>query len=80
MALYIKDPTVDALAEKVQALLGVSTKTEAVRESLQQTFAKLNTQPRRKFNLERARALIDAMGPADPNFDMKKFSDELYED
>lgn len=80
MPLYIRDNEVDALASELQRVTKASTKTDAVKTAL-------------KHELERKRAevpLIDriraiqekarALGLPDPDFDMKKFSDELYED
>ena len=81
MPLYIRDNEVDALASELQRVTKAPTKTDAVKTAL-------------KHELERKRAevpLIDRiraiqaearqkLGPVDPDFDMKKFSDELYED
>ncbi len=80
MALYIKDQKVDDLAAKVQKLTGAKSKTEAVRECLEEKVRFIEANAKRLPTLDELRARVAAMGPSDPDFDMKKFSDELYED
>jgi antitoxin VapB len=81
MPLYIKDPTVDDLAEKVRVELGMRTKTDAVRMALQH---ELQRSARSKPLRERLAALQEQ---ADIQFtapvhgiDMKKLMDDLWED
>jgi antitoxin VapB len=78
MPLYIRDDDVDALAVKVQEITGARTKTEAVREALRHEIERnLALQPlsdRLAAVIARARLL----GPGDPDFDMKAFSDEMW--
>ncbi|MBW8728850.1 MAG: type II toxin-antitoxin system VapB family antitoxin [Inquilinus limosus] len=80
MALFIRDPEVDALAEEVRRLTKAKTKTDAVRRALQvQLAAARRTLPLRD-RLARSRALADAMGPGDAAFDMKAYTDEMWGD
>lgn len=80
MALYIRDKQVDELAKKAQRLLKTPTKTEAVRQALVREIARVEQTPslsdRLKPILEAARAL----GPSNPDFDMKKYMDEGWDD
>jgi len=79
MPLYIRDDTVDALAEKVKKVTGAKSKTDAVRDALQ---AQLDAESNRKPLLERLQPILeraDAIGERDPDFDMKAYTDEMYE-
>jgi antitoxin VapB len=80
MPLYIRDDKVDDLAEKVMRATGAKTKTDAVRQALQDALdAKLNQTPL----LERIKPLqsrVAGLGPVDPDFDMKTFTDEMWGD
>ncbi len=79
MPLYIRDDAVDALAEKVRKATGAKSKTDAVRKALQ---AQLDAENNRKPLLERLQPILeraDAIGEPDPDFDMKKYTDEMYE-
>jgi antitoxin VapB len=80
MPLYIRDDAVDDLAAKVMKLTGAKTKTEAVRKALLAQIAaeqsKLPLIARIGPILDRA----DAIGEPDPDFDMKRFTDEMWED
>lgn len=80
MALFIRDSEVDALAEEVRRITKAKTKTEAVRHALQaQLVAARRALPLRD-RLARSRALADAMGPGNPDFDMKAYTDEMWGD
>ena len=79
MSLYIRDQDVNLLATQVQEVLGVKTKTEAVRSALilalnaakkNQSFDKRNA---------KALALADELGSPNPNFNMKAFTDEMWD-
>lgn len=78
MPLFIRDDEVDALAGEVQKLTKARTKTEAVRRALQNELARTRKMLPLRERLARAKALADAMGPSDPNFDMKAFTDEMW--
>jgi len=80
MPLYIRDDAVDDLAVRFMKLTGVKTKTEAVRRAL---IAQLEAETSRKPLLERLEPILsraDSLGPGDPDFDMKKFTDEIWGD
>jgi antitoxin VapB len=78
MVLYIRDESVDALAAELQRVTGAATKTQAVRTALE------NEIKRRREEvplIDRIRAIqerVRQIGLPNPDFDMKKFSDELY--
>lgn len=78
MPLYIRDAEVNALAEKAQKAIGARTKTDAVRAALQRLIegeaAKSGWRERNAELLARARQL----GSPDPDFNLKKFRDEMW--
>lgn len=79
MALFIRGEAVDDLVDKVMQVTNAKTKTEAVRRALQLQLKTINqTRPL----LERIRDIqsqADAIGPVDPRFNMKTFSDDMHE-
>jgi antitoxin VapB len=78
MPLFIRDAEVDALAEEVRKLTRAKTKTEAVRCALQAQLIRARRALPLKERLARSKALADAMGPGDPGFDMKAYTDEMW--
>ncbi len=80
MSLYIRDPSVDALATELQQRTGAKTKTEAVRAALESALAAapapLSLQERIKPIQDRIQAM---MGPHKAEFDEKAFMDEMWE-
>lgn len=81
MALYIKDSSVDHLAEQVRLRLGARTKTDAVRAALQHELERAEAEIplRDKLAALRARAR-ERLGPPVHGVDMKKLMDELWEE
>ena len=80
MSLYIRDDDVDALAKKVQQVTKARTKTEAVRRALENELARVEQAVPLKERVEKIQNSIRAkMGPNQPEFDMKKFTDEMWE-
>ena len=80
MPLYIRDDAVDVLAEQVKQATGAQSKTEAVRKAL---LAQLQAAMQKKPLLERIRDIqdmADEIGPVDPDFDLKKFTDDMWGD
>ncbi len=80
MPLYIRDDKVDDLAVRFMKLTGAKSKTDAVRKAL---MAQLEAVSNQKPLLERLEPILkraDDLGPADPDFDMKKFTDEMWDD
>lgn len=80
MALYIRDPEVDRLVAEVQRLTRTATKTEAVKNALKKQIEAANADVPLIERIKALQERVAALGPRDPDFDMKKFSDELYED
>ena len=79
MPLYIRDDAVDALAQEVMKATGAKTKTDAVRKALQ---LQLEAEMNRKPLLERLQPILDRagqIGKPDPDFDMKKYTDEMWD-
>lgn len=79
MPLYIRDRTVDELAERVRDATGARSKTEAVRAALEHELKR--AEAARGFAARNARvmAMADALGPTDPAFDMTAFRDAIWE-
>ncbi|MGA2791920.1 MAG: type II toxin-antitoxin system VapB family antitoxin [Roseiarcus sp.] len=78
MPLYIRDDEVAALARKVQGLTKARTVTDAVRSALEHEIERERNKLPPSARLARSVAMAAAMGPVDPDFDMKKFSDEMW--
>jgi antitoxin VapB len=79
MPLYIRDDEVDALAVKVQAMTGAPTKTEAVRLALQHELERNRKAAPLRERLAKAKALAREIGPRNPDFNMKDFTDALWD-
>ena len=80
MALYIRDDEVDVLARQVQSVINAPSKTEAVRTALRNELERARDALSLEERIKRLQDEVKAMGPDDPNFDMKKFTDELWGD
>jgi antitoxin VapB len=82
MTLFIPDAEVDALAEEVRKLTKSKTKTEAVRRALKAQLAKARRSARaaRGSPCARQGARRRDMGPSDPGFGMKAYTDEMWGD
>ena len=80
MALFIRDDEVDALAEEAKALLKAPSKKEAVRQALEEIVRQHKEKLPLRDRLQRSMDLARAIGPKDPDFDMKKFMDEMWGD
>ena len=78
MPLYIRDDEVDKLAAEVQALTGARTKTDAVKTALRHEIERVRRRAPLSERLEPIWAIVDAIGPVDPDFDMKAFTDEMW--
>ena len=78
MPLYIKDPDVAEMAEALRKLTRARSKTEAVREALKRAL-EAATRPSRAQGLREAMAIAQRIGPFDPAFDSKRFSDEMWD-
>jgi antitoxin VapB len=78
MPLYIKDPDVAEMAERLKKLTSARSKTEAVREALEQALEAATKQPSKAEGLREAIAIAQRIGPFDPDFDQKRFFDEMW--
>ena len=84
MPLYVRDERVNQLAEQARRILNAPTKTDVIRQALEKVVADAEpgTEPDERPLAERLKAFRDryqSMGTPDPNFDEKKFLDEMWE-
>ena len=84
MPLYVRDERVNELAEQVQKILKAPTKTDAIRQALEKVVE--SSRPLEETGkpplAERLKAIRDryqSMGTPNPDFDDKKFLDEMWE-
>lgn len=80
MPLYIRDDDVDRLATRVQHLAGIRTKTEAVRRALEHELERIDAAKPLRSRIARSQAMADAMGQGSSDFDMKAFSDAMWDE
>lgn len=80
MPLYIRDDQVDDLAVRFMKLTGAKSKTDAVRNALMAQLEFVSNQKPLLARLEPILKRADDLGPADPDFDMKKFTDAMWKD
>lgn len=80
MPLYIRDESVNSLAEKVVKTTDVKNKTEAVRLGLKSILEKKKKEKSLLEHVHELQASLKSIGEPDPNFDMKKFTDEMWGD
>ncbi|RYZ83927.1 MAG: histidinol dehydrogenase [Proteobacteria bacterium] len=80
MSLYIRDESVDALAVKVQKLSKAPNKTEAVRRALQNELQRIRENVPLRERIREIQENVKAIGADDPNFDMKTFTDEMWDE
>lgn len=79
MPLYIRDSEVDALATELQAVSGAPSKTEAVRTALLHELARNRAKIPLRERLARLQERVARLGPPDPTFDMKRYTDEMWD-
>jgi antitoxin VapB len=79
MPLYIRDDSVDALATQLQKAIKAPNKTEAVRQALQHELERAKETIPLRERIRTIQDRIKALGPDDPAFDMKAFTDEMWE-
>jgi antitoxin VapB len=80
MPLYIRDDNVDALAVQVQKLSNAPSKTEAVRRALQNELRRMQETVSLRDRIRQIQENVKAIGPDKPNFDMKAFTDEMWDE
>jgi antitoxin VapB len=78
MPLYVRDDDVAALAAELKDLTRAPSKTEAVRQALRHEIARQKHNLPLKQRIARLQKRTAALGPADPGFDRKAFSDEMW--
>ncbi len=84
MPLYVRDERVNQLAEQARQILKAPTKTDAIRQALEkvvETAKPVEEEPEKPL-AERLKALQDEvqrLGKPNPDFDEKKFLDEMWE-
>jgi antitoxin VapB len=84
MPLYVRDERVNQLAEQARRILNAPTKTDAIRQALEKVVADADpeTKPDERPLAERLKALqaeVQRLGTPNPDFDEKKFLDEMWE-
>lgn len=80
MPLNIRDDDVDALAVRLQEITGAQTKTEAVGEALRHEIERSLARLPLRERLAAVIARTQPLGPGDPDFDMKAYTDEMWGD
>lgn len=78
MPLYIRDDQVDDLAVRFMKLTGAKSKTDAVRNALVAQLTAVSNHMPLLDRLEPILKRADALDQGDPDFDMKKFTDEMW--
>lgn len=78
MGLYVRDESVNRLAEQVRKAIGARTKTEAVRLALKMLLQEHEARPPFSERIKALQARTRALGEPDPNFDQKTFTDEMW--
>ncbi len=80
MALFIRDDEVDALATELQKVTKAATKKEAVRLALRNELDRTQRKRPLLAVVGELQQRVAALGPGDPDFDMKRFTDEMWGD
>jgi antitoxin VapB len=78
MGLYVRDESVNRLAEEVRKTLGARTKTEAVRLALETLLREQRRKTPFSERIKDLQAKTLALGKPDPNFDQKAFTDDMW--
>ncbi|WP_281827615.1 type II toxin-antitoxin system VapB family antitoxin [Jannaschia rubra] len=80
MPLYIRDERIDELVKEVMRATGAKTKTEAVRQALRDALENDRNRPSLSDRVKPLQDRVAALGTPDPGFDMKSFTDDLWEE
>ena len=80
MPLYIRDDEVAALAAELQDATNSPSKTDAVRTALRNELDRVRAEVPLIDRIRKIQKQVADMGGLDPNFDMKKFTDEMWGD
>ena len=79
MPLYIADPEVGNLAREVQQAIKARTLTEAVRTALQHEMERARAVAPFEDRIRKCQEDYAALGPDDPDLDLKAFFDKMWE-
>lgn len=80
MPLFIRDDEVSGLADELTRVTKARSKTEAVRRALRDALEREASKTPLIERIAPALAMADALGPNDPAFDMKAFTDEMWDE
>ena len=80
MPLYVKDEQVSDLVEQYQKIIGAASKTEAVRLALQRQIDAERLAVPLADRVENIQADVQRLGTTEPNYDHKRFMDEMWGD
>ena len=80
MPLYIRDDEVAALAAELQDATNSPSKTDAVRTALRNELDRVRAEVPMIERIRKIQEQAHAMGLPNPDFDMKKFTDEMWGD
>lgn len=78
MPLFIRNDEVDALATALQAALGTTTKTEAVRLALEHELQRIREKLPAAERAAASIAIARTMGSGSGTFELKTFTDEMW--
>lgn len=80
MPLYVKDNDVAAMATELQHLLKAPSKAEALRQALRNEIERQKSKVPLRERIARLQRRVAALGPTDPDFDRKKYTDDMWGD
>ncbi|WP_157016242.1 type II toxin-antitoxin system VapB family antitoxin [Mesorhizobium xinjiangense] len=80
MPLFIRDTEVTSMAEELARLTRADSKTTAVREALRHELERVRPAVPLRDRLARLHAKAARIGLPNPAFDMKAYSDEMWDD
>lgn len=78
MPLYVKDEEVNQLVEEARKALGMVSKTETVRVAMERVLREQRDKRPLRERLREVQAATMALGTPAPDFDDKKFFDEMW--
>ncbi|MGV8935833.1 MAG: type II toxin-antitoxin system VapB family antitoxin [Allorhizobium sp.] len=79
MAFIIRDEAVSALASELQEAFNLPSKTDAVRLALQHELARVRRVTALHGRIAKSQGIAQAIGTCDADFDMKTFTDEMWD-
>ncbi len=77
MTIYVTNKLADQLLKDVMTLSGETNKTDVIIDALREKKASLEKTTPLSERIAPLQAQVASRGPADPNFDMKTFSDDM---